>query len=545
MAEYKKTTNSEKSRLSGGLRRFFARRKKLIVVLLVAAVAVGILWSILGNFRGAAANASTAPQTFVLARMDLNLIVSGIGTLQSSMTHEVTSSLSYNVAETFVKEGDRVTSGQLLALLDTEALKDDIAGAKKNIADSEAQDALALAQAQRKLQDATNQYAIDEERLNNEVDKAYSRAAKAADEMNAAKKEMDSKKLLLDKAREELENYPAPGEPGHDEAEYSALNLAVETALKNYTDAAAAYEALKTAASQAQTAYDSAVQQRDASLRQDRIAVENARDAVNTQKLRDSAASYRTQLKVYNDNLEKCRITAPVSGTVTSMNAKEGKSAGGVSAGSSGMTAALFTIEDTDRLEISSGIPEYDAVNVKVGMPVNVASDAVEGEVFSGTVKSISPKATDANSNFTVIIELVSPSGRLAIGMSVKFNIVTESKKDVFAVPYDAVTKDTNGQDVVYVYSGQMNDSDSNSPAASNRPGGLDPQSSAPAGSADGANQAGWPLVVVTGMETDYYIEISGDGLAEGLVLLADPEGRNVSSDSGGLSGSFAMGGRF
>jgi multidrug efflux pump subunit AcrA (membrane-fusion protein) len=129
-------------------------------------------------------------------------------------------------------------------------------------------------------------------------------------------------------------------------------------------------------------------------------------------------------------------------------------------------------------------------------------------------VKSISPKATDTNNNFSVVVRVTSPVGKLAIGMSAKINIVTQEKTNVFAVPYDAVTTNDEGKTVVYALKED-------------------------AASAPTAGEAGTPpaamgteIEVETGMETDYYIEISGKGLEEGILIFADPEGKNVSTGS-------------
>ena len=221
---------------------------------------------------------------------------------------------------------------------------------------------------------------------------------------------------------------------------------------------------------------------------------------------------------------------------MTSIGAKVGSSAGGgggMSASSGSSSSALFTIEGTDSLEISSSIAEYDAVNVKVGMKVAITSDALDGQQWSGVVSSISPKATDTSSNFTVVIEVTPPVGQLAIGMSTKFNIITDTKPGVFAVPYDAVTTNAQGQSIVYEYTPPARRGGGNTPTAG---------SAADASGAAGTGvRFGTEVVVQTGMETDYYIEISGSGLTEGMVLLADPEGKNVSSTTSS-TGALALG---
>ncbi|MDL2327956.1 efflux RND transporter periplasmic adaptor subunit, partial [Ruminococcaceae bacterium OttesenSCG-928-A11] len=415
---------------------------------------------------------------------------------------------------------DRVEAGQALAQLDTTDLDKSIADVRKSIAEAEASDALSRTQTERKLQDAIDQYNIDETKHNKAVSGAESTLNAAKKEKSAAADERKAKKAVLDAAQAAVDGYA--GDTGL--PEYTDLVNALTAAQGDYDLADQAYQGKKTAADQAQSAYDSAVQLRDTTLRQDNISIENTRDSIDSLKLKDSASAYRSQLEGYLEDREKCVIEAPVSGTVTAMTAEVGQSAGGSAMGTAATAAALFTIEDTDRLEITASIPEYDAILVQVGMQVSITSDAIDGTGWTGTVKSISPKATDASGNFTVVVEVVSPVGELAIGMSAKINIITEAETGVFAVPYDAVTTNAQGESVVYL---------------------LDTQAAAPpAGGGEAPGPAGTPMVVETGMETDYYIEISAADLEEGLVILADPEGKNVSTDSGGSGmAGFRVGG--
>lgn len=215
-------------------------------------------------------------------------------------------------------------------------------------------------------------------------------------------------------------------------------------------------------------------------------------------------------------------ITAPIAGTVTAMTAELNQSAGG-SGGS--MTAmgteaaattggSLFTIQDTGSLEVTATVPEYDMVSLSTGMPVTITSDALEDESWEGALESISPVAVDENGNFTVVASVTSAPGRLAVGMSAKMNIIVEEKQDIYAVPYDAVVENEAGEMVVYEY--------------------LAPASESAAQDAQTVQRR--EIVVETGMEADYYIEIIADELEDGLLILTDPEGRNVSDEPTGFS---------
>ena len=515
--------------------KFVKRRKKMLIFLLVLIIIVSIVLNLFGG-RNSAADSALMPQTMVLERMDLHQIVSGTGTLQSRTTREVTSNLSYEIVEVFVEEGDRVEAKQPLAQLDTSEIDESITDTRKKIADAEAQDATALAQAERKLQDAINTRNINWTKNDTAVQAAlttlnstpsnYATIADAASVAEKAALTQAESNWNSAKAMYALTDADGAtlnsGDNGY--AEWTALQTAQATYSNKWNTAYAAAEQER---ANAQSAYDRAVETRDTTYRNDSISVENAQDAVDNQKQKDSAASYRTQLEGYLKDKEKCTIIAPISGTITAMTAEVGNSAGGSMGGtgpSAGASSSLFTIEDTNQLEIKSSIPEYDAVLIRVGMQVAITSDAIDGAEWVGSVRSLSTKATDDSGNFTVVVSVTSPVGELAIGMSTKINIITESKNNVFAVPYDAVTTNAAGETVVYEYIG----------GAAGR-----------ADNPDAENESTRrEIKVATGMETDYYIEISSDELHEGMVILTDPEGRNVTAEESGGMGGFPMGGR-
>jgi multidrug efflux pump subunit AcrA (membrane-fusion protein) len=194
-----------------------------------------------------------------------------------------------------------------------------------------------------------------------------------------------------------------------------------------------------------------------------------------------------------------------------------GESGTGGTSMSASSGQALFLIEDMDSLEISVGIPEFDATLLSVGMYTEIATDAIDGKEWRGEVKSISPVALPDTNNFTVVISVDSPADGLTAGMSAKTNIVTSSKAGVFAVPYDAISENEAGQSVVFAWPGD----------GEIKTEGIDPENVS-----EGIRSQSEEIVVETGMESDYYIEIASDGLKAGMLILADPEGKNVVEES-------------
>ena len=91
---------------------------------------------------------------------------------------------------------------------------------------------------------------------------------------------------------------------------------------------------------------------------------------------------------------------------------------------------------------------------------------------------------------------MTSSDARIKLGMTAKCSIVKKEALDVYAVPYDAVHRE-NGESYILV-----KDGDSTS-----------------------------KVTVTTGMETDYYIEVQGDDLQEGLQVVI-PTDKTDKTDS-------------
>ena len=379
---------------------FLGRHKKALVALAVLAAAGAFGWVRMSHAAQAAQKAAAQQvQTFTLEKGDLRRTLSVSGSIQSARVTEVAAAQTYPVAEVLVSEGDVVAEGDVIATLDTTDLDAQIQVQQEAVAAEKQQNELSISQAQRRLEDARNQKAIDE-------------------------------------------------------------------------GVTADWE---------QT-------EKDAKLRQDSLAIEDAQDVlVNAVAAADAPSAAAQQLKTLQSAKAQCTITAPCSGTVTQVKAVVGGAAG-----------AIATIENQSALEALLSVREYDINQLAVGQSVTLTSGAKD--VFHGSITWIAPKATvneNGEASYAVKVSVDDATEALRLGMTAKAKVLLEEKKGVFSVPLDAVGTDENGEAVVY-----RKDTD-----------------------AEG-NVTFTPIPVTTGMETELSVEVSGEGLTEGMELrsLADPE---------------------
>jgi HlyD family secretion protein len=127
------------------------------------------------------------------------------------------------------------------------------------------------------------------------------------------------------------------------------------------------------------------------------------------------------QLAQIEDQLQKCKITSPISGTVLIKYAEKGEVAG--------PGKALFKIADTNNMILRAYITADQLTQIKVGQKVKVTSDFGKNDIkeYAGTLAWISSKAEftpktiqtrNERANLVYAVKInVKNDGHLKIGM--------------------------------------------------------------------------------------------------------------------------------
>ena len=152
----------------------------------------------------------------------------------------------------------------------------------------------------------------------------------------------------------------------------------------------------------------------------------------------DNLENAENKLSNTQDNVDDYTITAPISGTVITKNAKVGDR---ISKSSSG-TTTMAVIYDLSTMTLEMSVDELDVANVKVGQSVEVTADAVEGETFTGTVTNVSLQSSYSNgvTNYPVTVTL-DDTGNLLPGMNVDAKIILDSSEDALVIPASALMR--------------------------------------------------------------------------------------------------------
>ena len=152
----------------------------------------------------------------------------------------------------------------------------------------------------------------------------------------------------------------------------------------------------------------------------------------------DNLENAENKLSNTQDSVDDYTITAPISGTVITKNAKVGDK---ISKSSSG-TTTMAVIYDLSTMTLEMSVDELDVSSVKVGQSVEITADAVEGETFTGTVTNVSLQSSYSNgvTNYPVTVTL-DDTGSLLPGMNVDAKIILDSSENALVIPASALMR--------------------------------------------------------------------------------------------------------
>ena len=138
-------------------------------------------------------------------------------------------------------------------------------------------------------------------------------------------------------------------------------------------------------------------------------------------------------------------LTAPISGVVTELMAREGMT---VTTGS-----PLFRINGLSTVWVNAEVPETLGREVRQGDLVKAQTAALPGTVFDGTVGAVLPAVNVTTRTITARVALQNPKLRLLPGMFVTVQFAPTASQEVLLVPSEAVIE-TGTRRVVMVSEG-------------------------------------------------------------------------------------------
>ena len=436
---------------------FFKKHLKLIIVLAIIAAIVGLVWNNAKKAQKAMEEAANQPATSEIKKMDLQQSVAVTGTLKAVNKATVTSTIG----------GTGITGVKVSKVNFKEG---DYVNAGDVVVEFDGDDY------NRKIAELNAQHNIENRQSEIDIADLQQKIKDAQTQLAKKQKYLDDNKYIYEDIKDAFQQYEKyrtdDVKKRWDEQSAIAAGRAEPVTIEIYERTQDEIETLN-------------------------LQIQTYQNQIELAQLKQNYAQTYTQVDAKDDvyeSMEKTHVSSPISGYIITMNVEEGNNY------AQGNT--VFTVADTSGFVVSATVNEYDIANIATGLPAKIKFEATGDEEFDGEVTFVSVasegsisgqqgQAAQGTSNvatYKVKIQLNENDDRLRVGMTAKASVILDSVDNVLAVPYDCVQQDKDGKDFVAVIK------------------------------KDGTKKN---IYVTKGLESDYYVEIKGEGLKEGMTVEA------------------------
>jgi HlyD family secretion protein len=332
------------------------------------------------------------------------------------------------VERLFVREGDRVSAGQRLAIL-----KNDVAEARA----AQAEAALTTAQATL-VQVSRGALPSELEAASAQVQQARaqlaqqrSSLAQAEQTVVQAEAQLAQQQAERELAARQLERAERLHERGliaraeHEEA--VTRSRVVEQQVAAQRQAVAVAEAVVHAFRGGVAAAEANVGVQEARLRTLQVGARPEDVAIARQRVREAERA----LAVARRQAQEAVVLAPFGGVVTAINAEAGQTVG---------AQGVLQLVSTE-MEIRVEVDETNLADLALGQPAVVSSSTFPGFTFAGSIREIGPAVDQSRGTVTVTISPIKPPAWLRPGQTVNVNVVTNPAALRLLIPATALRR--------------------------------------------------------------------------------------------------------
>lgn len=332
------------------------------------------------------------------------------------------------VERLFVREGDRVSAGQRLAIL-----KNDVAEARA----AQAEAALTTAQATL-VQAARGALPSEVEAATAQVQQARAQLAQQRSSLAQAEQTVVQAEAQLSQheaerelATRQLERAERLLERGliaraeYDEALTRSRVVGQQVAAQR--QAVAVAETVVRAFRGGVAAAEANVGVQEARLRTLESGARPEDVAIARERVREAERA----LAVARRQAQEAVVIAPFGGVVTAINAEVGQTVG-----SQGVLQLVST-----EMEIRVEVDETNLADLELGQPAVVSASAFPGAAFAGSVREIAAAVDQTRGTVTVTVAPIKPPAWLRPGQTVNVNVVTNPAAQRLLVPAAALRR--------------------------------------------------------------------------------------------------------
>ena len=463
-----------------------SRIRILIVNLVVVLIAAGVgYWGWSSLHPKAAA---VAAQTTTASVADVQSTVSASGTVLSPGDVGVSPSVSEPITNIYVKVGQHVTAGTLMATLNSVTLLDSLNQAKAQLAteqitfnsDKQAISNAQLNVAQQISLNATNE-ATDQTNVSTAQQTLTNDQTTAQQNVAVYASNVATAKAALDAANLNFNNYEGLYGPSGITVPFCE---SIDTINSNCTQLIS----YNSAVNSAQTQYNNSLITQTQSLAKDQqtiikdqAAIASAqttqsinikKDAASLVSAQNAVVSAQNQLDLFKaqngidsdtpaatdfqvaqsaigvaeNNYNQAFIKAPVTGDVASISAVVGQVAPTTTVSTIGSVSGFIVLTNVAGLEVSAGFSESDAAKIKPGEEVSYSFTALPNANATGKVISINllPTTSQSATTYTAYFSIDGTVTGLKPGMTSTVQVLVNDAPNALSANPQAITTSGN-----------------------------------------------------------------------------------------------------
>ncbi|MHC1720673.1 MAG: efflux RND transporter periplasmic adaptor subunit [Clostridiaceae bacterium] len=380
---------------------FKSKKSKMISLGILGAIILLAAYAIIS-----AQNANIKEVTMAeVTKGDLTQYVTITGNIEAKSRNEISLSPATKVVAVYVKEGQAVKKGDLLAKLDDRDYQNQLIKQRINLSNA----------------NSTLSYVLNS---SNVMDKAATVGA-------------------LNQAEITLENAQTSYNDVY--KKYEQSRILYEHGYISATE----FDAARKGLSDVENAVSSA-----------NIALNNAKMTFSNidATVGERAASQRTQISLIkadidylNQKIADCNLKANVDGKVTKMDAVANQYPD---------SGDMIIVDETSTFVLDLDVSQYDSVNIKTGQKAVIKVKGLDKE-YEGKVTAIgllsekSLTSADQDSKVNVKVEITNPDESIKVGYEADADIILAQKKSVLQVSFEAVQDEkSTGKKYVFVVGG-------------------------------------------------------------------------------------------
>ncbi len=486
-------------------------RKKRLIISIAAALCIIVITVVLWIISKT--KPTDPPLTFTAQKRDIYVTEGVSGYVGYGSSFVVTAPQDQPVKEIFVSFGDSVKQGDILFSLDTSESEQELAEYEqlyndlentKYISDEYENQTNTLSQKSQELLLSIARQEYETALGENETLSAY--ITEYSEELSDYIRQRDiianelqslyvSDLPEADESDEESESYlPTEPEVPDEKTEISDTDMLSESDIETYIlELQTKYDVINEKCEM----YSTLLEQAQNDLEENNEKIKESLYSIEKAELQESSGTntsfdesllqiYSRKIDEIKSNIENSVYYSPADGVVIELNIEEGLPL---------FSEAAVTIADSTEKTLELSLYAEKRHLMKEGMRVTVSSDMTGAYVTEGKLIGLSDVLIGNEYRAKVLVDS-SDLEKFLGGEKIYARVYISEKQDVLAVPYESIEEDS-GKEYVYV-------------------------------NKDGKSEK---TEVKTGLETDYYTEISG--LEEGTVIfLSAKEGKALSEEN-------------